>query len=678
MGTRRKFIVAGVAIGLLALPNPFAHADSGFALTRIAGDTRYATAKALALGFAATSDQAVIATGENFPDALAGSYLAGQLNAPILLTTPDELPAPTDEALTAMKVKTVTLIGGTSAISPAVEAGLKVKGYTVERIFGTSRYDTAKRVAEKSGAAAVGKTDGKPTAILGTAANFPDAVAVGPLAFAGKLPVLLTEKEALSPEADAAFKSLGIARVLLLGGTAAISSAVEGALTGEGIEVIRVAGANRSDTAAQLADFAVSKLSFSTATVNLARGDSFADALAGGPYGGRSHAATLLTASADDLGQATKGWLTAHQSTLKTGTIFGGLAAVSNAVKGQAEVAGGGQAVPASLTITDGPADNVPVKDTKPTFKGTAEAYQGAVSQVDVEVKGPHNTVLVTASCDACEGSTAAWAFAPQSDLEAGTYTLTFTATTDAGKTSKPVARTLVIDTTPPTLDDVQATVHSNVVTAVFTEPLDCKTVSRDDFSVRISGTASSPTDASCSESTVKLTSGGSGPAYKSTVSVSVIDAVNDLAGNEAPHTSKSTTTGEAPPTTTTTSTTLPEPPVEGPTTTVPGGARCTHEGGDAGILSGNNDTNAGLEDPVGQQLWDGVVFDTPLPTSLEALDSSTGGVLFEDPEADGTVSKAIRERGSGDSAIVDDTYSEAACDTDVLIDSSNATGADL
>ncbi|MDZ4179722.1 MAG: PQQ-dependent sugar dehydrogenase, partial [Coriobacteriia bacterium] len=57
-------------------------------LTRIAGANRYQTAAAIArAAFPSGSSTAVVATGEQFPDALAASGLAGALGAPVLLTT---------------------------------------------------------------------------------------------------------------------------------------------------------------------------------------------------------------------------------------------------------------------------------------------------------------------------------------------------------------------------------------------------------------------------------------------------------------------------------------------------------------------------------------------------------------------------------------------------------------
>src|SRR5579884_2906090 len=67
-----------------------AHAASAVTVNRLAGADRYQTSATIAetkYPSGVPSGNVVLATGLNFPDALAGNYLAGQLGAPILLTT---------------------------------------------------------------------------------------------------------------------------------------------------------------------------------------------------------------------------------------------------------------------------------------------------------------------------------------------------------------------------------------------------------------------------------------------------------------------------------------------------------------------------------------------------------------------------------------------------------------
>ena len=64
-----------------------AYADIEKTVTRLGGDNRYQTmAKIVSTGFT-TSDSVVVATGQNFPDALSASALAGALDCPVVLTS---------------------------------------------------------------------------------------------------------------------------------------------------------------------------------------------------------------------------------------------------------------------------------------------------------------------------------------------------------------------------------------------------------------------------------------------------------------------------------------------------------------------------------------------------------------------------------------------------------------
>jgi putative cell wall-binding protein len=221
----------------------------------------------------------------------------------------------------------------------------------VLRIMGTDRYDTARRTAEFVGPGAVGTADptgggALRTAVVANGLGFADALAAGPLSYAGAaaaaagnqngFPTLLTGAAALAPEAEAALRSLGIQQVILPGGTAAVGPAVESRLRGLGITVIRLAGADRTATAAAVARFAVGDspgypvgLAFDRSAVTLARGDGFADALAGAAYAGDRAIPLLLTTTPDALGAATVGYLQSVAGVTSSVTAFGGSGAVT-------------------------------------------------------------------------------------------------------------------------------------------------------------------------------------------------------------------------------------------------------------------------------------------------------------------------------------------------------------
>jgi hypothetical protein len=79
-------------------------------------------------------------------------------------------------------------------------------------------------------------------------------------------PTLLTAPDALAPEARAALTSLGVAAGRRARRRAVVSPAVVAQVEAMGIRVVRLAGANRSETAALVAAFAVERLGFEQAT----------------------------------------------------------------------------------------------------------------------------------------------------------------------------------------------------------------------------------------------------------------------------------------------------------------------------------------------------------------------------------------------------------------------------
>ena len=85
--------------------------------------------------------------------------------------------------------------------------------------------------------------------ILARSDNPADALAAGPVGGALGAPVLLTPTAALHPTTAAALEDSQPDLVVLAGGTAALSEAVEQAVSDLGIETRRVAGADRHETA---------------------------------------------------------------------------------------------------------------------------------------------------------------------------------------------------------------------------------------------------------------------------------------------------------------------------------------------------------------------------------------------------------------------------------------------
>ncbi|MBA4371056.1 MAG: hypothetical protein C0418_05715 [Coriobacteriaceae bacterium] len=210
---------------------------------RIGGTNRYHTAALLASAAVTemkargrTFDGTVyLASGENFPDALAASPLAAGLGRPILLTRPRDLPEQTATGLRSIKAKQAYVLGGTGAVSEAVRSRAgSATGAPAVRIAGADRYATAVEVA-KHGIASGLSWSGLG---LATGASFPDALAGGVMLGQMRTALVLTPGKALDPRVSAllAEHRAEIGRLCCLGGTGAVSKDVRkqvaAALTG--------------------------------------------------------------------------------------------------------------------------------------------------------------------------------------------------------------------------------------------------------------------------------------------------------------------------------------------------------------------------------------------------------------------------------------------------------------
>ncbi len=113
-------IVGGTAAVSAAVAT--AVAKLGPTVERVAGIDRYSTAAAVAARFLPTATTAVLASGLDFPDALAAGPLAASLDAPMLLVQPDVTPVvvATRNAVIAAMPSTLVAIGGQASVRDAV------------------------------------------------------------------------------------------------------------------------------------------------------------------------------------------------------------------------------------------------------------------------------------------------------------------------------------------------------------------------------------------------------------------------------------------------------------------------------------------------------------------------------------------------------------------------------
>lgn len=154
---------------------------------------------------------------------------------------------------------------------------------TVERLAGPTRYDTAAAVAQYL------HPDGATTAVVAAGTNYPDALSAGVAAAALDAPLLLASSTYAPVDA---LKAMGVQDVVLIGGTAALPGSIADRIAAAtGATVRRIAGANRYETAAAVADATAPDATL----VFQASGDSFQSALVAAVHAARTGARLLLS-----------------------------------------------------------------------------------------------------------------------------------------------------------------------------------------------------------------------------------------------------------------------------------------------------------------------------------------------------------------------------------------------
>lgn len=300
----------------------------------VAGDDRYSTAVLASKQSYedGSADTVVIASGANWPDALGGGALAGALDGPVLLVNPSSLPGVVAAEIGRLGASHAIVVGGTAAVSDATKNAIDaLAGVSTERIGGFDRYETAKKVAERAKLEMGGSYDG--TVFLSTGANYPDALAASPLAAGSGWPILLTKSTGLPDFTKQALTNLAADRVLVIGGVSAVPDAVKvQAEVIVGSPALRLAGANRFDTAVKIATYGVDYAGLEWNGMALATGRKFPDALAGGCAQGKLGSVMLLT-EVTALPAETEAAITAHKAYINQVMFFGGDTAISSAVR---------------------------------------------------------------------------------------------------------------------------------------------------------------------------------------------------------------------------------------------------------------------------------------------------------------------------------------------------------
>jgi hypothetical protein len=275
----------------------------------------------------AQAQAVVLARSDIFADALGGAGLAGAKQGPLLLTDTQSLnPATQHEIQRILPAGgTVYVLGGDSAIAPAVVAKLGSLGYQVQRIGGKDRYQTAAFIAGQA-------TDVPTQVLVATGNNYPDALSAGAVAASQPGTVVLLTDNASMPQATEAYleemDTRSNHRLNVWG------------IGHQGVNALSSAGWSGFGTAAGADRYATSLLvarDFFTGpdTVALATGANFPDALSAGAFLGRFWGPLLLVDPQTGLTPAAASWIDSERGSTSAGFVFGGTGALPRTVDGE-------------------------------------------------------------------------------------------------------------------------------------------------------------------------------------------------------------------------------------------------------------------------------------------------------------------------------------------------------
>lgn len=192
-------------------------------VVRVSGADRYATSRALVTLMQSQTplNSLFIATGRDFPDALAAVPAAGAFGGAVLLVdgSRSTLDTATRNLIDSLN-RPVTLIGGTGSISAGIASQISGFGVSVDRLQGASRYETAIAIADAF-------FPRREITYIANGTGFADALAIGWWASVGRVPLTLTRSTCVPTAVlDNIHDSL-VGEVVLVGGTGSLSVAVE-------------------------------------------------------------------------------------------------------------------------------------------------------------------------------------------------------------------------------------------------------------------------------------------------------------------------------------------------------------------------------------------------------------------------------------------------------------------
>ncbi|MBE6067094.1 MAG: cell wall-binding repeat-containing protein [Clostridium lundense] len=313
-----------VAIGMSSR----VYAKDDYSIRRIQGENRFETSVSISNEFSNSKVQNIIlASANNFPDALTGSALSKKLDAPILLV--DKAISKSFNSINYIRNHlkndgTIYILGGNSSINESFVDYFKSIGYNVKRLGGNNRFETNKAIVNS-----MDVEKGTPVVMV-NGYGFADALSISSIAGLKGYPILMVNKANLPEQIKDSINTIQPSKVFIIGGEGSISKSVtdelKSALTFiDDKSIIRIAGKSRYETSLNVCKY----FNLNTNSAVVANGQNFPDALSGSALASKLNAPIILTDGSNIIEQ--KRYL--DSSNYSNLILLGGKGAVSQAAE---------------------------------------------------------------------------------------------------------------------------------------------------------------------------------------------------------------------------------------------------------------------------------------------------------------------------------------------------------
>jgi putative cell wall-binding protein len=214
LGVKKAYIIGGQ--GVISSYIETTLKSMNIEVDRTYGSDRYDTSVAVAIKFFKTENEAVVVTGENFPDAISIASAAAAKKIPILLTKGDTLSANIKNYIKSARITVTYIAGDSSVVSSDIENQLP----NPKRLGGSDRYATNTAILNYF--SDILKSS---TTYIATGEDYPDALAGSVLAARNLSPILLvSDKPKQSTLNFISDKKLTSDNMHILGGNGAVSN----------------------------------------------------------------------------------------------------------------------------------------------------------------------------------------------------------------------------------------------------------------------------------------------------------------------------------------------------------------------------------------------------------------------------------------------------------------------